>query len=96
MNPRSESITSKGGTPNGTDYLGLETIPEMQELFNNGIPFREAHRAHAEAIFFSDRVKKINQFDWGQDRILVITSQRVYNFKEKKLKEKSRSRRTIP
>ena len=60
MNPRSESITHTVGTPNGTDYLGLETIPEMQELFNNGTPAHHAHHMRAEAIFFSDRVKKIN------------------------------------
>ena len=36
-------------------------------------------------ILFSDKVKKINQNNWTQDRILVITADKLYNVKGKKV-----------
>jgi len=37
-------------------------------------------------LLFSDKVKKINMYDWNQERILVVTSKSVYNFKKQKIK----------
>ncbi len=37
-------------------------------------------------MLFSDKVKKINMFDWVQERRLVITNEKVYNFKKNKIK----------
>ena len=37
-------------------------------------------------LLFSDRVKKINMYDWVQDRVIVITNEKVYNFKKTKIK----------
>jgi len=35
---------------------------------------------------FSDKVKKINQNDWNQERILVITKSRIFNIHKAKVK----------
>jgi hypothetical protein len=37
-------------------------------------------------ICFSDKVKKINQNEWTQDRDLVITSKQIFNVHKKKVK----------
>lgn len=39
-------------------------------------------------MLFSDKMKKINMFGWNQERILVITSENIYNFKKHKAKRK--------
>jgi hypothetical protein len=31
---------------------------------------------------YSNKVKKFNKFDWAQERILVITNLKLYNFKK--------------
>ena len=36
-------------------------------------------------ILFSDKVKKINQSEWSQDRFLVITVDSIFNVKNKKV-----------
>ena len=56
------------------DNLG---IMKDQKLFNQLF--------HGQAIIFSDKVKKINQSEWSQDRGLVITIERIYNIKSKKI-----------
>jgi hypothetical protein len=37
-------------------------------------------------ICFSDKVRKINQNEWTQDRDLVITSKQIFNVHKKKVK----------
>ena len=37
---------------------------------------------------FSDKLKKINMFGWNQERILVVTSENVYNIKKYKTKRR--------
>ena len=39
-----------------------------------------------EAIVFSDKIKKINQNEWTQDRELVITPTKIFNVHKKKMK----------
>ena len=35
-----------------------------------------------EILLFADKIKKINMFDWTQERIFVITTERIYNIKQ--------------
>lgn len=35
---------------------------------------------------FSDKLKKINQNDWTQERIIVITSHKIFNIHKNKVK----------
>lgn len=37
-------------------------------------------------IVFSDKIKKINQNEWTQDRELVITNDKIFNIHKKKCK----------
>jgi serum/glucocorticoid-regulated kinase 2 len=39
-------------------------------------------------LLFSDKVKKINMFGWNQERIIVITTEFIYNIKKNKPKRK--------
>lgn len=41
-----------------------------------------------EQVVYSNKVKKFNKFDWAQERILVITNLKLYNFKKNKMKRK--------
>jgi hypothetical protein len=43
-----------------------------------------------EQLLFSDKVKKINMFGWTQERIILITNEKVYNIKKQKTKRKIR------
>lgn len=37
-------------------------------------------------MLFTDKIKKINMFDWVQERRFIITTERVYNLKKNKIK----------
>ncbi len=39
-----------------------------------------------ECLLFADKVKKFNQFKWRQERIILITSESIYNVKKDKIK----------
>lgn len=39
-----------------------------------------------EKLFFADKVKKTNMFEWTQERILVVTNNAVYNIHKKEVK----------
>mmetsp|Transcript_40758 Transcript_40758/g.30011 ORF Transcript_40758/g.30011 Transcript_40758/m.30011 type:complete len:101 (-) Transcript_40758:1363-1665(-) len=39
-----------------------------------------------EILIFSDKLKKINMYDWIQERVLAITNERIYNLKKTKIK----------
>ena len=41
---------------------------------------------HLETILISDKVTKINQYEWGQSRGLLITNQHVHNLKKEDIK----------
>ena len=40
----------------------------------------------SETLLFSDKVRKINMFNWVQERILAITTEKIYNIKKNKVK----------
>lgn len=54
------------------DYLNIASDPLIQKIINSDEP-----------IIYSERVHKINQYSFSQKRIIVITSVRLYNFREK-------------
>lgn len=54
------------------DYLGIQSDSDVMKIIGSDEP-----------IIYSERVNKINQYSFSQKRILVITSARLYNFKEK-------------
>ena len=60
------------------DFLKLHLDAE----YNKIVPFE------TEAIVFSDYVVKINSWGIKQERILLMTTQNIYNFKKKHLKRK--------
>ena len=39
-----------------------------------------------ESLIYAAMVKKINMYDWSQERMLVITDQSIYNMHKKKVK----------
>lgn len=41
---------------------------------------------NGEQVIFSDKVGKINQSEWTQKRVLVITSTNIFNLDGKKVK----------
>lgn len=41
-----------------------------------------------EIILFSDKVNKINKYFIAQERVILVTNQAIYNFKEKELKRR--------
>ena len=38
-----------------------------------------------ESIYFSNKVTKYNRFEWGQERIFMITNIAIYNLKKNKI-----------
>lgn len=36
----------------------------------------------------SDKIKKINMFNWVQERMLIVTTEHIYNIKKNKIKRK--------
>ncbi len=39
-----------------------------------------------ETVLFSDKIKKVNMFGFVQERIMVVTKERVFNIKKNKVK----------
>ena len=37
-------------------------------------------------MLFSDKIKKVNMYEWTQDRSIVITNEKIYNLKKLKVK----------
>ena len=75
---------STGGAKFVKDYLNLKTQPKVMTLFAGGthsFPY-----TNIETPLFSDKVKKINMFNWVQERSLVITTEKIYNLKKNKVK----------
>jgi len=56
------------------DFLKIKEKPQIMQICEEA------------EIVFSDKIKKINQNDWTQDRALVITPSKIYNIHVKKCK----------
>ena len=41
---------------------------------------------HLDTLVYAAMVKKINQFEWSQERMLAITDVGIYNIHKKKIK----------
>jgi hypothetical protein len=58
------------------DYISLKTSPKLMNLLDSN-----------ESLLFSDKLKKYSPCGfWKQDRILVITTENIYNIKKDKVK----------
>jgi len=44
--------------------------------------------AESEMVIFADKVKKINQYEWTQERTILITSDALYNINKKDLRRR--------
>lgn len=44
--------------------------------------------AESEMVIFADKVKKINQYEWTQERTLLITSDAIYNIHKKEMRRR--------
>jgi len=40
----------------------------------------------AEVLLYSDKIKKINMYDWVQERVMAVTNEKIYNIKKYKIK----------
>jgi len=40
----------------------------------------------SERLFFADKMKKTNMYEWTQERTLVITDENIYNIHKKEIK----------
>jgi len=38
----------------------------------------------SERLFFADKMKKTNMYEWTQERTLVITDENIYNIHKKR------------
>lgn len=56
------------------DFLKVKDQPKIMEICEKA------------EILFSDKIKKINQNEWTQDRQLVITPTKIFNIHNKKCK----------
>jgi hypothetical protein len=56
------------------DYLKISEQPKIIALLGN------------EPVIFSDKMKKINMNDWTQERIIIITPNKIYNIHKNKVK----------
>lgn len=67
----------------GMDYLNIQDDSEVIKVIGDDDP-----------IFYSERIYKINQYSFSQKRVIIITTSRLYNFREKK--GKRMLKRAIP
>jgi hypothetical protein len=56
------------------DFLKIKEQPKIMQICEDA------------EIIFSDKIKKINQNEWTQDRALVITPSKIFNIHNKKCK----------
>lgn len=54
----------------GFDGLNIRNVEEITRQLKNN-----------EVIYFSGHVTKYNRFDWGQERIFLVTNLAIYNIK---------------
>ena len=64
----------------------MRAIISSDEFSLNMSNFLYSHFLQSEQALFSSKIKKINMFNWVQERILIITETKVYNFKKKAVK----------
>ncbi len=65
--------------------ITLESLP-VQDLIGFSQDLNHMKLISGEKLLFADKVKKINMFDWSQERILVVTNHAVYNIYKKAVK----------
>lgn len=56
------------------DYIGFQQDAALMKLISN------------ERLFFADKIKKTNMYEWTQERTLVITDENIYNIHKKEIK----------
>jgi hypothetical protein len=64
------------GNKNEYDFLSFEGDKEIKKIIKE------------ETILFTDKIGKINEYGFNQERNIVITEKAVYNFKKKSLKRR--------
>lgn len=58
------------------DFIDYQADPHLMAHINN------------EKFLFADKLKKINQYEWSQERTLVITSDALYNISKKEMRRR--------
>ena len=58
------------------DYIGFTQDATLMALIKG------------EKLFFADKIKKTNMFNWTQTRTFVVTEQAIYNIHSKQIKRK--------
>ena len=61
---------------NEYDFLSFEGDKDIKKLINE------------ETILFTDKVGKINEYGFNQERNILITEKAIYNIKKKSLKRR--------
>jgi len=56
------------------DYIGFSADASLMALING------------EKLFFADKIKKTNMFEWTQERTFVVTNMGLYNIHKKAIK----------
>jgi len=56
------------------DYIGFTQDATLMALIKG------------EKLFFADKIKKTNMFNWTQTRTFVVTEQAIYNIHKKQIK----------
>jgi hypothetical protein len=60
-------------------------MPKIMEKISGGNKLM-SFLCFVENIFISDKVMKINQYEWAQSRALLITNNNVHNLKKEEIK----------
>ena len=63
-------------TKNENDFLFFEGDKEIKKIIKE------------EIILFTDKISKINEYGFNQERNIIITDKAVYNIKKKSLKRR--------
>ena len=68
------------------DHLGVSGQEAYRKILDGGKAQVESNPFHTEPVLFSGKVKKINMFQWVQERVIIITDLKIYNIKKKQVK----------
>jgi hypothetical protein len=81
------SSCAKGGhTIDSSDYLGWMQQPKFVQMLGQCKVVLNIVEISLEKLLFSDKIKKINMFNWVQERYFIITTNKIYNVKKSKVK----------
>ena len=78
-----KDIHNMESSPEYLDYLNIQSDADVLKIIGSDEP-----------IIYSERVSKINQYSFSQKRILIITTLKLYNFRERG--GKKQLKRVIP